>query len=194
MRDRHFLLRRAEGVARRPGRRRRQCARRPRRAVEPAAARDPADAVAGSARRLRPRCPGPRPHRRRRGAAPARIRDLRRDRRRVRPVVCTRARAAPRPDVAHGALGADAAPAAGPDRALRRGRARDRDDGDGAGGCSSSSTRAPRTRSSSSRTVRRRSSARPGASSMPGGGRAMSRRPSGASSGWNPASCSPRSG
>ena len=39
--------------------------------------------------------------------------------------------AAPRRDVAHGALVADAAPAAGPDRALRRGRARDRDDRDG---------------------------------------------------------------
>ena len=74
---------------------------------------------AGRARRLRARRPDARPARRRRRAAAARVRDLRRARRRVRALVRGGAGAAARRDPAHGALGADAAPARGAHRALR---------------------------------------------------------------------------
>ncbi len=111
---------------------RRRSARGRRRAAGSAAARDPSRRFARHARRLRSRRPDAQPHRRRRRPAPARVRDLRRSRRRVRALVRARAGSAARRDPAHGPVGADRAPARGADRALRRGRARDRAHGDGA--------------------------------------------------------------
>ena len=96
-----------------------------RRARNGAAARDHR---AGGPRRLRPDGAHARPPRCRRRAPPARIRDLRWPRRRVRAVVRPRAGAAARRHAAHGPFLADAAPGRGADGALRRSRARDRDD------------------------------------------------------------------
>ena len=129
MRDRHLCVRRADGACLLAGHRQRGCRGRGQRAVEPAAAGSPGHGLPGSPRRLRARGSAARPAGRRRRPAAARVRDLRRQRRRVRAVVRGGAGAAARRDVAHGAVGAEAPPAARARGAVRSGRARDRHDG-----------------------------------------------------------------
>ena len=119
-------------LARRPRHRARRPRRGRERAVEPPAAGRARDDRAGRSRRLRAYRPDARAARRRRRPAPARVRDLRRPRRRVRPLVRAGPFPAARRHPAHRALRADAAPGGRPDRAVCGGRARDRDDGDGA--------------------------------------------------------------
>ena len=117
-----------------------------------------ADDRAGSSRRLRPRRADSRPAGCRRRPPPARVRDLRRRRRRVRALARGGALAAARRHAPHRAVGADEASGRGARCALPPGRARDRDDRDGQAAARRTAARARPTRFASFRTAHRRCS------------------------------------
>ena len=124
--------------------------------TRPRAGRCDRDDRAGRPGRLRAGCAAPRPAGRRRGTAPARIRHLRRPRRRLRAVPRRGAVAAARRHPAHGAGGAGTPPGGRARVPLRQGGARDRDDGVRRDAARGGSEPARRRRSGSCRTARRR--------------------------------------